>query len=308
MPQSNLVGWLQLVLSSCLFGFLVFGSKLLGLSGFSLIQVLVIPKVIVLVSLFKFAYKDAKIFYSFPLWLVILYPVNQICMSLGQIVPIFMGLSVSMTIFLNYTQPLWTVIISIFFLKEKIKIVDMAVLMVMSLGLVILLQPSNSAENASFFGVVIASLGGLFMALWIVFNARFVRGKMPPVSLTFYSSMYQPCFFILTYPILLNFYPDESISGFSLDKPISAWMLIIIHSLSVYVFAIVLFYKAAKKIPNIYLGLVLLLEPVVAVFLDVLFLNTVLSWNYVVGGCLIISANVFLIWKKECNTKNSEEK
>jgi len=255
-----------------------------------------------LVVLFKFAYKDAKTFYSFPLWLVLLYPLNQVCISLGQIAPLFMGVSVTMTVFLNYTQPLWTIMLSALILKEKLHVKDAVAALIMFAGLFLLLQPFNGGlSELPVFGCLVALLGGLSMALWIMFNAHFVRKGMPPLSLTFFSSIYAPLFIGLMFPLILYMFPQPDISGFDMDKPLFVWGLIIVYSLGVYVGTGFLFYSAAKKVPNVCLGLTLLLEPVTATLLDACFLGTVLSWNILLGGGLIMAANAFLILKNKQN-------
>ncbi len=300
MSRKYAISWVQLITAACLSGFLIFGSKLLGESGFSLVQVLAIPQLIVAAVLFKYAYKDAKFFYSFPLWLVIVYPLNQVCDSMSQILPVYMGVSVSMTAFLNYTQPLWTILISVVFLKAKLKSYDVVTAAIMFTGLVVLLEPWNAMEeNLPLLGCFVAFLGGLCISLWIIFNAYFVRNDMPPLSLAFYSSVYQPGFIFLMYPLIVHCFPQPNISGFGLDKPLWAWALMITYALSVYLLANVLFYKSSKKIQSIYLGLTFLLEPVVAAMLDVAFFDTELSWNLVLGGALIIGANAFIMIKGE---------
>ena len=93
----------------------------------------------------------------------------------------------------------------------------------------------------------------------------------------------------------LLFGDNENIMGFNLNQSWIVWLFVIAYTLLVFIGADFLFYKAAKKIRPLVLGLVLLLEPVTAAVLDAVFLNTRLTWNELFGGALILCANAYFI-------------
>ncbi len=295
MKNSAFAAYIDLITSAILFGLLVFGGKLMSLHGFSLLQIIILPGVIVVICLIWFVKDDFRRFYSFPWWIVLLYPLSSILIQLGQFAPLFLGLSVSLTVFLLYTQPLWTILFSTVFLRSKFTRQDGIVTLIMFSGLVLLLKPW---ENLSFSaaGFTLAVLGGAGLSGWIILNSSvFIPQGIKPLSLTFFENLYASLPFLLAYPLIAHFTSAPGIIGFSLDKPYADLIAVVFYSLTVYIAAQVLFYNAAKSINNVVLGLVLLLEPAVAAILDVSFLGTVLTWNIACGGLLIIGTNIWLI-------------
>lgn len=302
MKPSLLPSYLALISSALLYGMLVFGGRMMGLHGFSLIEVLIVPNLIVVLVLALFSKPEFKKFYSVPLKVSILYPLTIILSQITQFTPVFMGLSVSLTVFLLYTQPLWTSLISVFFMKEKFTKKDAVIMISMVSGVTLLLAPW---QNFSFSPIAffLALSGGICMATWIVLTGSFYSKKeIKPLSMTFFTNAYQSIPFIFAIPIFMMLFPSNpEISAIHFNHSLIVMGIVFLYSISVFIGAQTLFYVAAKKVNNIHLGLVLLLEPVVATFLDVVFLNTSLTWNIFVGGALILAANAYLVLKSARN-------
>ena len=73
----------------------------------------------------------------------------------------------------------------------------------------------------------------------------------------------------------------------------------IFYSMIIFTLPNLLLYKASASIPAVTIGMVLLLEPVTAVILDVLFFKSPLTLNIILGGLLILGANIYLILEKK---------
>ncbi|MDR1693613.1 MAG: DMT family transporter [Lactobacillaceae bacterium] len=297
MKSSSLTqSYIYVFISAVLFGFLVFGGGMMGKYGFSLIEVLIIPNTVIFFFLLWFVRKDLKSFFRVPLWISIFYPINCILEQIGQLAPLFVGVSVSLVVFLLYTQPIWTILISSTFLKQKFTKTEAVVTVSVITGLVILLAPWREMTY-SVLGVILALIGGLCMSGWVIIGAYYTRNNIKPVTTTFFTNLYTSLPFILAYPFLLKLAPAPEISGFSFDRSIVMMICVIIYSLTVFVAAPMFFYKGSRKVNDIHLGLILLIEPVVGVALDVVFLGTTFTWNIAAGGALILFANMCLILK-----------
>ena len=296
MKNTLALAYIKLTISSIFFGVLVFGGQIMRNQGFSLIEIIVLPSSIVAICLAWFSRKDIKKFCSVPLWMIILYLISATFGQLGQFAPLFLGLSVSLTVFLLYTQPLWTTLISTIFLKTPFTSKEGTLMGIMIVGLIFLLSPWEDFQF-SILGFILAIMGGICMSVWIMLNSYFVKKELKPVSLTFIASIYTAVPLIVFYPIFAHLFPTGEMSGINLDKSFNMWGAVIAYSIIGIVLAQMLFYNAAKKINNVHLGLVLLLEPVVAAILDVSFLGTTLTWNILFGGFLILAANAYLILK-----------
>lgn len=268
---------------------------MMSVAGFSLIEILIIPNLIVVIVLGLTTKPEFKKFFSMSRGINILYPIVIVLGQIGQFAPLFMGLSVSLTVFLLYTQPLWTTLISTIFLKTKFTKKDAVLVAITFLGLIFLLAPWQEFKF-SIWGFLTALMGGIMMSAWIIMNGSlYAKKNLHPLSINFFTNIYQSIPFILVLPFLTKILPDPSISGVSFDKSFISMMIVLVYSLSVFITAPFLFYTAAKKINNIHLGLVLLLEPVVGTILDVSFLGTVLTGNMLLGGILILGANAYLV-------------
>lgn len=294
MLSKILPSYLALVCSALLYGFTVFGGKMMSLYGFSLIEILIIPNLIVVLVLALTIRPEFKKFYSVPFSVSVLYLFAIVLCQIGQFTPIFLGLSVSMTVFLLYSQPLWTTLISVM-LGTRFTYKDALLILMTFAGLVFLLAPWKEF-SFSVWGFILALMGGISLSAWIVISSRwYVKQNLKPLSITFFTNIYQSVPFILAWPLFKFFGKAESFSNMTVYHGAGAWALVLIYSLLLFLGAQILFYKVAKKINAIHLGLVLLLEPIVALMLDTFFLGTALSAHVLFGGALIISANAYLI-------------
>lgn len=291
-----LKSYIQVVISSILFGFLIFGGGVMRKYGFSLMETIILPALIVVVVLFWFVRKDIKNFYGVPIWVSIAYFLFNIIGHFSQYAPLFFGVSVSLTLFLLYTQPIWTILISTIFLKEKFTKYDAIISSIVVTGLVFLLAPWEDVSY-SFIGIIFGLIAGIEMSAWIIFTSHFSKKEVKPLTTTFFVNFYASIPFLLLLPMISHFFPDPDISSLSFTKPLEVMGCLFAFAIIVCIGARLLFCKGAKLISNVSLGLLLLIEPVVGSILDITFLNTSLSWNIIIGGGLILIANAFLIMK-----------
>ncbi|MDR1693614.1 MAG: DMT family transporter [Lactobacillaceae bacterium] len=300
--SSILTNYIYITLSGILFGMLIFGGGMMGKYGFSLLEVIIIPALMVVVMLFWFVRKEIKSFYSVPLWVSIFYFAFNVIGHFSQYAPLFLGVSVSLTLFLLYSQPLWTIIISTAFLKEKFTKQDAVVTAAIVLGLVFLLSPWEKMTY-SVLGIIFGLIAGIEMSVWILFSSNYSKKDISPLTTTFFVNLYASLPFILAYPLIVMLFPNPEISALSFNKPPLVMFYVFIFAVVICIGARLLFCKAAQKVNNIHLGLILLLEPVVGTSLDVIFLGTPFTWNIAFGGLLILLANAGLIIK---NSRGAE--
>ena len=302
--NSIFASYAQIVFSAVLFGFLIFGGGMMRKYGFSLMEVMILPALIVVVILFGFVRKDIKNFYGVPLWVSLTYFLLNIIGHFSQYAPLFFGVSVSLTLFLLYTQPVWTILISVAFLKEKFTRHDAAITLTIIAGLVLLFAPWQDMAY-SVIGIVFGLIAGMEMSGWIVFTSHFSKKEAKPLTTTFFINFYAAIPFLLALPLIGKIFPNPEISAFSFDKPLMIMVYVFLFAVIVCIGARLLFCRGAKHIDNVYLGLLLLLEPVTGSFLDVVFFGNILTWNMITGGVLILAANVILILKNT-KTQNCE--
>ncbi|MGI6523715.1 MAG: DMT family transporter [Bdellovibrionota bacterium] len=291
--------YINLFFSAICFGLIIFGGDVMKRNGFSLFEVLAVPVIIISLFTFPVARKDfGKILRCNPI-ICIFYCLCSTVACFGQFAAIFSGLSVSLTAFLLYTQPLWTIMLGVLFFHERLKKIDVLIVTIMILGLVFLIQPWKDFSY-SIAGVLWGLSSGILMSVWIILSAYFSKRDVHPISLVFfsYSCMLIPLLIVvLFFSSQLEPHPElYKFTFFTMGwKKITC---VVLYAIFAYVLGNYLFFKASKTIPSIHLGLFVLMEPIVATMLDVIFLGTSLTLNAIVGSSLILLGNILIVLKE----------
>lgn len=265
--------------------------------GLSLFQIATIPYVLaslfVIPFLIKIGFKGVKE----NLKILIFYALVSQGVVLCQFEGVVFGASVAVVVLLLYAQPLWTILISHFFLKEKVsKYQSIAGLLVL-IGVVFLVNPFEINSSSSLFGIIFALFGGVFLSLWVVVGSVASKRKLSPLWIFFFGSGVGAVVYVIVYPLMVVFAPIPKVIGFSFNFPLEVFGLIILFSLVAVIGAHLLYYAGAKRVSTITAGILMLLEPVSGVVLSVIFLAQPLTVPILIGGFLILLGNFLVITK-----------
>ena len=292
------MAYLYLILSGILFGGIVFGGKILMNMGASLFEVMLYPEILSLLVILYPARRDFKRFLKIPLKIIFLLMFSMLMINLGEFMPIILNIPVSLIVLILYLQPLWTILIEQFYFHKKQPKIDWILVAIMLIGMIILVNPFNDKQFST-PGIISSFLGGLGLSLW-VFITRHLRLQGISIYGTFLATN---IFSIL--PILFLFslaeltYQNLTLRILSFDLPPLLCDAFIFYSMIIFTLPNLLLYKASVSISATTVGVVLLLEPVTAVILDVLFFKSPLTLNIILGGLLILGANIYLILEKK---------
>ena len=283
------------IITGILSGFIVFGGQIFLNLGLSLFQISFITQLLIVLILLPFIILNKNLRPKNGMnWLWVLYGFATAIIVFAQYGAVVLGLSVAIVVLLLYTQPLWTIIISRLFFKEKLtktKIISCAIVL---LGMIILVNPFD-AEIKSSAGIILALVGGLALSLWVIIGSVVSKRKVPPITIKFINATLTTMFFLMFYPILLFFTKEPSIIRFSFDISLTIWIGLIIFTLFAEIINHLSYYKGVKKVPATDAGIILLLEPVTGALLATAFLNQALTLNIIAGGILILIANYLII-------------
>jgi drug/metabolite transporter, DME family len=293
--ENKLKGYSFVALSGILFGVIIFGGQIFANIGLSLFELSTLPYIFSLVFLFPFIIQkkfwvDKRNF----LILLILGVVEVFC-TIFQFAGLVFGASVAVVVLLLYAQPLWTTIISYFFLKEKINKWHIISCVLVIFGVIFLVNPAELFSSKSVLGVLAALLGGIFLSLWVVLGSLSSKQKINAISIKFYVGVISLVLLFLSFPVFSIFYPASNITSFSLSWPLWVWVALALFNLFIITFGHVLYFTGSKFIPTVSSGILLLLEPVVGVILSVVFLSQPLTIPIVLGGFLILFGNFIII-------------
>jgi len=194
--------------------------------------------------------------------------------------------SMANTYFLLYTAPIFVVILSYLFLKEKIKSSFYISLLLSFIGLIFLFNPSNLTENlnGNFFGL----LTGFGFGSYIVIT-RYLGRFYSPTTITFWTQLFGS---IGLFPLIPIF--DKTIV-FSYSY--SQWLPVLIAGLTVFSGYLLLNY-GLKNIKAIFGSLLSLLEPLSSIVYGLLFFSEKLLSSTLLGSLLVIIALLYLTFQQ----------
>jgi drug/metabolite transporter (DMT)-like permease len=286
------------IITGILSGFIVFGGQIFLNLGLSLFQISFITQLLVVLILLPFIALDKNLRPKNLNWIWILYGFATAIIVFTQYGAVLLGLSVAIVVLLLYTQPLWTIIISRLFFKEKLTKTKIISCVIVLVGMIILVNPFG-AEIESSAGVILALVGSIALSLWVIIGSVISKRKVPPVTIKFMNATLTVIFFLIFYPVLLLLTKEPSIIHLSFDLSLTIWIGLIAFSLFAEIINHLFYFKGVRKVPATDAGIILLLEPVTGALLATAFLNQPLTLNIIAGGILILIANYLIIKKSD---------
>lgn len=286
--------YLFVIISGIFAGTIVFGGKVFANMGLSLYQLSVIPELFIFLLLPLLLFRKECQLKKEMLKTYFIFGIISATILLSQYIPIMLGVPVAMVVLLLYTQPLWTVILGHFFLKEKITRRSIAAVVLVLLGVVALVNPSSTG-SINPIGLFFAFLAGLGLSGWVLFGRICGKKGYHPVTTLVVYTFFTLIFIALSYPIATTLTQDPTIINFSLDFPLEVWFYLFIFALLARIVTHLAYFKGAQKVPASKSGVILLLEPLVGALLAYFFLFEPLTPNILVGGALILIANYLVI-------------
>jgi drug/metabolite transporter (DMT)-like permease len=295
--DSKFQGYLFVSISGILSGFIIFGGAVFSSLGLSLFEISIFPYVLATIIVAPFAFYKGLSFPKNKLGLLLFYGFVTAGAILTQFAGVVFGASVAVVVLLLYSQPVWTILISRFFLKEKVLFPQLVACVLVLIGVFFLVDPANLFSSSSWWGVLFALLGGIFLSLWVVVSREIGKVNAPTSSIFFLKQVLGLVLTFLFYPVMLFLSSVPSVVSFSLNQPLTTWLLLIVYAFFITVVNHFLYLIGSKHISATNAGIILLLEPVVGIILSVVFLSQPLTLPIVAGGALILLGNYLVIVK-----------
>ena len=289
-------------LSGVLSGTIVFGGRIFANLGLSLFELATLPFIFILLFLLPFVVvkKEYHLKRSY-LPLLILYGLVSAILVLSQFGSMILGVPISIVVLLLYTQPLWTILLSRIFTKEKLTHTNLVACLIVLVGIFFLVQPQG-AEKISILGLLAGLLGGIMLSSWVVIGSIASKRGVHPITAKFSETLFMFPFLGLLYPIFISLVDDPLITGFRLNWPLWVWVWLIVFSVIAQIVNHLCYLKGVKRVPAVDAGILLLLEPISAAVLAVLFLNQQITANMLLGSIFILLANYLVIRKSQTAT------
>ncbi len=287
--------YIYVALCGILSGFLVFGGQIFINLGLSVYEISIIPYLMVAILLLPFIIYSKKYRPKGNPLIWILYGVASGLTILAQYAALILGVPVAMVVLLLYTQPLWTLLISKIFFKEDINKRSIFACFLVFIGVVVLVNPFGVTGIRSLTGVLIALAGGLTLSGWVVLGSFTSKKNNHPISIKFTETTISMIFMLLILPLLLIFTKNPALTSLSLIWSAKIYVYLVIYAIFAILLNHMFYFVGMKKVPTVSGGVILLLEPVVAAILSVIFLKQAMTINLILGGILILIANYLVI-------------
>ncbi|MBD3155523.1 MAG: EamA family transporter [Candidatus Aenigmarchaeota archaeon] len=287
------------VLTGILSGGIVFGSKLFADMGISLYQMTLIPSLIGLAITFPlFITKKRYLLNKEMIKFFVLFGLIGSIGVLAQYTSVILGVPVPVVVLLLYTQPLWTILYSGIFLKEKITKIKIIAIITVLLGVILIVNPLKIKTIGNLPGIIAALLGGLALSGWVILGSISGKKEYKPITTFFVGGVFATLFTLIYYPLFRYLIKDPSLTSFSFNLPVKIWIYMLIYQSLLRIIPHTLYYTGTRKVSTSDAGVILLLEPVSAAILSSLFLGDRLTVSVIIGGILILIANYLVIKEK----------
>jgi drug/metabolite transporter (DMT)-like permease len=172
------------------------------------------------------------------------------------------------------TFPIFVYMLEILFLKSKFTLVKAGYVFLAFIG-VVFLFPESMKQAANLKGLLYAILSGFTFAVLALLNKKLVK-EISSLSIAFYQDL------IAAIVLLILFYNQVP-----LLKPFQ-WFQLALLGVFCTALAHTLYIQGMKHLSASSASVIALLEPVYGILLAILLFKETMSWNYVLGGALIL--------------------
>lgn len=196
------------------------------------------------------------------------------------------------------TCSFWAAFIEPIAKRTKIQTLEMALGIVVIIGLVLIF----SFDFQYAFGLFLGILSGLTAALFSVINSK-VAARVSAYTITFYEMVGASLTIAIFFPIYQSWVAEDH-QLHLLPAPMD-WIYIGIMAIACSVYAYSVMINLSKKLSVFFLQLALNLEPVYGIILALLVFGQqeIMGWNFYVGTLIILSAVVgYPVLKKRYST------
>ncbi len=174
-----------IIIAAILFGTITVGGNFFANLGLSLYEISLYPMIfmslffliIILVRRQYLIKKEMLLFF-------ITYGLIGALTLLAQFGGIILGVPVAIVALLLYSQPIWTTIFGKMILNEKVTVTKILAVVIALAGVLILIRSWNIERAGSSTGIIFATLGGIFLSLWVIWGRKSAINKQHYITTT----------------------------------------------------------------------------------------------------------------------------
>lgn len=228
---------------------------------------------------------------------------------IAYITAIAIGTPVIVAVSLTYLYPAITLILARIFLQEKLTAIRLIAVPLSIVGAIIVSLPLNvEITPIPLMGIFLSIANGVFAALYVVMGRKWGGHEgYTAITTTFWGYAFSTLWMVPLLFILHLFIVDVRVVGFVLLLPIEAWLLMIGFALFATAIPYVLTNYGVKHIDASAASILLLLDPISAVIMGVIFLYQQIAFWQLIGAMLIFLATILIALEPKVTTVKGTE-
>lgn len=191
-------------------------------------------------------------------------------------------MSTGMATVFHFIYPAVVVLLGALFLKNKIKIGELASLVICIAGICMFYNPGEAFSTG---GAVIALLSGVTYAIYVVGIAGFRYKEISGFVFTFYGAAV--CAVVSVIVCLVS-------GKLQFPTSLSGWLLSVLFAFVFNVGAVVLFQRGTALIGGERASILSTFEPITSVIVGIAFMKEPGDWRTAVGTALVVLASVLI--------------
>jgi DME family drug/metabolite transporter len=197
--------------------------------------------------------------------------------------------SVTITVLLLYTQPIYTLILSKLIFKKKISPWGVAAIVLSLAGVAVIFKIWSLHWQQFGLGHIFGLCSGLLYSIYIIFMRIYSR-KYITSTITFWSFLFGLAWLILLWPIYRVAFPMPEVSSLRINLELNAWLLLLGFTIIPTLMAYLIFNHGIKHVEPHKAGVLVLTEPLAAIIMGALILSQAMVLTDLLGGLLILTA------------------
>jgi DME family drug/metabolite transporter len=204
--------------------------------------------------------------------------------------------SVTVTVLLLYTQPIFTLIITRLFFRRRVHAGGYIAILLALIGVCIIFRIWSVKWQDFSLGHIFALATGFLYSIYIIFM-RIQTQKYSTLTVTYWAFFFGLIWLVPLWYIMRLAFHNPTISAVSLNLPGNAWLLLLGFAILPTIMAYLIFNHGMRTVEPHRAGVLVLSEPLGAIIMGALILGQRLYWTDIIGGIFILIA--FLIIKRQ---------
>ena len=278
--NEHLIGMFQILLGAALFGlvpiFVRYGQEI---STSSLVFFRAFFGMIFIYAILKLSKKTLSPFKEERITLIVWSVISLL--AIGSYFIAIKSIDIASAVLLLYSQSIFIVLFSKFWLKEKIKLITIVALVLSIIGVILIISPSGFKFSGNALGYIFAIIAAFLAGLNFMFPKKYFK-NYDAYSLTFYQNLWQlPALiiFVLFFPPKITLINIGIFAGLGLFCTALAFLLI---------------YMGSRKVLGQHIGILQTSEAIVPIVLGIIIFSEIPSLIVIIGGLLLILGYIII--------------